>query len=180
MLKKQLFLSISSAALSFIFVVTALGFQDSTLEDIKYKDDYDKIQRIIKIKNLITKSDQILALYKERPDMDQKLKVYIDSIFLQDLENMLNQRNFIALRNITERAVAIRPQFGEVYLYQGTAFKSENKLQEAIDAFAKCYVVTNPLKNKAKLQLDLVYRAANKGSLIGEEKVISKAANAVR
>ena len=175
MYQKRLFLY-AAAAVMFVFAATAFGVQDSALEDIKYKEDYDRIQKIIKITDVVKRGEQIVALYQERPDMDQKLREYIDNIFTRDLDTMLTQRKVVALRALTERTVKVRPKFGEVYLYQGAAYKNDNKLQEAIDAFAKCYVINNPLKNRAKQQLDLAYRALHKGSLVGQDKVISKAA----
>lgn len=180
MSEKRLAPLVAAVAVVFILAFAAFGAQDSALEDIKYKDDYDRIQRVVKVNDPVKRTDQIATLYEERPDMDQKLRDYIDNVFTRDLDTLLKQKKFIALRSVTQRAIKTRPKFGEVYLYQGVVYKNESKLQEAIDAFARCYVITNPLKNQAKQQLDLVYRAANKGSLVGQDKVISKAAKELR
>ena len=149
--------------------------QTGTLNEIKYKEDYDRIQQIIKVTNPVKRCSQIVSLYKERKDMDPKLKQYIDNIFANDLENLLKENNYIALRGLCENALQVRPDFGAVYLYYGVVLKNEKKTDEAMDAFAKGSVIRNPLQARAKQQLDLLYRANNKGSLVGEDKIIAKA-----
>jgi hypothetical protein len=149
-----------SATLIFALGFSALRAQDSELEDIKYKEDYDRIQAILKISDALKRGDRILSLYKDRPDMDPKLRAYVDSLF--------------AMRSLCERAIKIRPRFGEIYLFQGIVFKNEKKLDEAMTAFARCYVIKNQFQTRAKQQLDLLFRAAH-GSLIGQEKLIKEA-----
>jgi tetratricopeptide (TPR) repeat protein len=149
--------------------------QESTLAEIKYKEDYDRIQAIRRVSDPVKRAGQMLAVYRERPDMDPKLLVYADNIFAQDLEALNKQQNLTALKELCERALKIRPKFGEVYLFQGVVLKNEGKIDEAMNAFARCYMIKNPLQTKAKLLLDIAFRAVNKGSLIGEEKLIKQA-----
>jgi hypothetical protein len=165
---------------SFCALVFATGFlsvraQQGTLEEIKYKEDYDRIQQIIKVNNLVRRSDQIVSLYKDRRDMDPKLQQYIDGIFTKDMEDLLKQDDSIAVRGLCEKALQVRPKFGEVYLYYGVALKNEKKIDEAMNALAKGSLIRNRLQTRAKQQLDLIYRANNKGSLVGENKIIAKA-----
>lgn len=136
------------------FGISPIAAQDGDLQEIKYQ--------------------------KERPDMDPKLRQYIDGIMAQDLESMLKQGNPNGVISISERAIKLRPQFGEVYFFQGLALKSGKRFEEAANAFARCSVVNNPYKTRAKPQLDSAYRAAHNGSLVGEDKLISRAARELR
>lgn len=166
---------LAAAAPLFTFVLFALGAQDSALEDIKYKEDYDRVQTILKMTDIAKRTDRALSMYRERKDMNEQLRVYLDSLFVRDLEALMRQQNFAALKSISDRALKIRPRFGEVYLFQGIVLKNEKRPQEAMVAFARGFVITNPMQNKCKQQLDLLFRAANRGSLIGQEKFIKDA-----
>lgn len=167
-------------ALLLCFAIPTFAAQDGELQEIKYQEDYDRIQKIVKVGDVVKRSDQILALYKERPDIDPKLRQYIDGILARDMETMLKQGNSSGVISIGDRAVKLRPHFGEVYFFQGLALKSAKRFDEAATAFAKCYVVNNPYKTRAKPQLDSAYRAAHNGSLVGEDKLISRAARELR
>jgi len=166
--------------LGFFVPILASGFwvvcaQDETLADIKYKDDYERIQRIIKVSDPIRRVDQMMAFYRERSDVDPKLLVYADNIVARDLESMMKQGNFIALRGICERVLKVRPRLGEAYLFYGVALKQEKKIPEAMNAFAKCSLITTPVRSRCKQQLDVTYRSVSGGSLIGEDKIIKNA-----
>jgi hypothetical protein len=167
---------IFSAALIFVLGASIVRAQDSTLEDIKYKEDYDRIETIKRVTDVVKRDERMIAMYRERPDMDDKLRVYLDNLFVRDLESLMKQQNWAALMGLCERASKVRPRFGEVYLYQGVAFKNEKKNQEAMAAFARCYVsTTGQFQKRAKQQLDVLYRAESGGSLIGQEKIIKQA-----
>jgi tetratricopeptide (TPR) repeat protein len=165
----------SFSMLLLALVSSLVRAQDSTLADIKYKDDYDRIQAIIGVSDPIKRAGRMLNLYRERPDMDPKLLAYADNVFAKDLETLNKQQNFTVLKGLCERALKIRPRFGEVYLFRGVVLKNEGKIDEAMNDFARCYVIKNPLQSKAKLLLDIAFRSVNKGSLIGEEKLIKQA-----
>ncbi len=173
----RLFTQLSSlAALIFALTFSTVRAQDQTLEDIKYKEDYDRVQAILKISDIQKRLDRVVALYKERPDMREDLRAYLDNnIFLKDLENLMRGQNIGLLGTICDKTLKARPRFGEVYLYQGFVFKSQKKNSEALMAFAKGSVITNQLKAKSKQQLDVLYRAEHGGSLIGEDKLIKEA-----
>ena len=169
----------------FCAIVFALGFsvvyaQEESISEIRYKDDYDQLQRIIKITDPAKRGDQMLIFYKGRTDIDPKIRAYGDNIFIKDLESLMNKGNYAALSNLSERAVRLRPRFGEAYLFYGVALKAGKKISEAMNAFAKCYLIENQFKQKAKQLLDTTYRSANRGSLIGEDKLIKNAANELK
>lgn len=171
--------------ISFSALILTLGFlaayaQEGTVAEIKYKEDYDRLQRIVKVSDPVKCGDQLAAFYRERPDLDEKLRDYADNFFARDLESLMKQGNYTALRGLCERVLKVRPKFGEVYLFYGIALKNGNKISEAMNAFAKCYVITNPLQKKAKQQLDVAYRATSGGSLIGQEKIIKNAIKELR
>jgi len=167
---------LSSTALIFAFGLAILRAQDSTLEDIKYKEDYDRVQAMLKVSDMTKRTDRMLLMYKDRPDMSEQIRTYLDSLFLRDLDALMKQQNWTLLKSLSDRAVKIRPRFGEAYLYQGVALKNEKKNQEAMAAFARCSVVTNQFQKRAKQQLDILFRAEHGGSLVGVEKLTSQAA----
>ncbi len=167
-------------ALFLILGALAIRAQQGTLAEIKYKEDYDRLLRITKINEIVKRADQMVTFYKERRDTDPKLQDYADNLFARDLETLMNQANFVALKGLCERALQVRPKFGEVYLFYGVALKNEKKIQEAMNAFAKGYLIQNPLKAKAKQQLDVTYRKFSGGSLIGEDKIIKNALKELR
>jgi tetratricopeptide (TPR) repeat protein len=167
--------------LMLVALVTSLvRAQDSTIADIKYKEDYDRIQTIRRTSDPAKRAGQMVAFYRERPDTDSRLLVYADNVFAKDLETLMQQQNYTALKELCERALKIRPRFGEVFLFQGVVLKNEGKINEAMNAFAKCYVIKNPLQTKAKQLLDVAFRTVNKGSLIGEDEIIKQAAQGLK
>ena len=172
----------SLASLIFVFSFAAIWAQDSTLEEIKYKEDYDRVQAILKTSDVQKRSDSIIALYKERPDMRADLRIYVDNnIFLRDLDTLMKAQNIALLGGVCDKVLKVRPRFGEVYLYQGFVLKSQKKNSEALMAFAKGSVITpNQLKAKLKQQLDILYRAEHGGSLIGEDKLVKEAAKELK
>ena len=148
--------------------------QDETLEDFKYKEDYDRIQSIVKTADVVKRAERMVAFYSERKDMDSKLRDYADNIFAKDMETLMKQNNYIAMKGLCERVLKVRPRFGEAYLFYGVALKRDKKIDEALKAFARAYGIDNPLKAKAKQQLDVTYRATG-GSLSGQEKLVKDA-----
>jgi len=159
----------------FPFSLSAVYPQDEILAEIKYKEDYDRLQKITKVTQPVKRADLMVTFYKERPDLDPQLRAYADNIFAKDLESLWRQDNTVAMRGLCERALKIRPRFGEAYFFHAVVLKKDRKIEESMNAFAKCYVIKNPLQKKAKELLDVTYRTFNKRSLIGEEKIIKKA-----
>ena len=174
MLKKvRLFRIWISFFLCAAFLSTAVA-QDESLADFKYKEDYDRIQSIVKTADVAKRAERMVALYSDRRDMDSKLRDYADNIFAKDLETLMKQNNYIAMKAMCERALKVRPKFGEAYLFYGVALKREKKIDEALKAFARAFGIENPLKAKAKQLLDVTYRATG-GSLSGQEKLVKDA-----
>ncbi len=167
--------SLIAAAIIVTLGTTLAPAQDSSLEDIKYKEDYDRVQTILKISDITKRTDRMLSMYKDRRDMNEQIRTYLDNLFVRDLDAFMKQQNFTALAKLSDSALKIRPRFGEVYLYQGIVLKNEKKTQEAMVAFARGASIKNPNQAKCRQQLDLLFRAANGGSLIGQEKFIKEA-----
>ncbi len=155
-----------------VFVARA---QDESLAEIKYNEDYDRVQKIVKITQPLKRAEQLVALYKERPDMDSRIRDYADTFFAKDLESIMTQKNFVALKGLCEKALKARPKFGEAYLFLGMAYKHEGNINEAINALVKCAAIKSPVQKKGKQQLDIAYRATHNQSLIGEDKLIKAA-----
>ena len=149
--------------------------QEATIDEIQYKEDYDRIQKIIKVNNLVKRADQIIKLYEERSGLNPQLRDYTDGILANDLESLLKQGNYIAVRGLSERALKVRPKFGSMYLYYGVALKNDKKIEEALLAFAKGSLIKGPYQARAKQQFDLAYRSTTGGSLVGQDKIIDKA-----
>ena len=164
-----------SCGLVFLSAICLANAQDETLADINYKEDYDRIQSITKIGDLVKRLDKIAALYAEKRDIDIKLRDYADKLFARDMETLTKQANYVAVRGISERILKLRPKFGEVYLYYGIALKNSKMINEAITAFARGASIPNALSQKSKQQLDIAYRSAHGGSLVGEDKFIKEA-----
>jgi hypothetical protein len=165
---------LAAFALMLGFGLSSACPQDSSLEDIKYKDDYDRIQSMLKITDIMKRTNIALSMYKDRRDMNEQLSTYLDKLFVRDMEKLMQQQNFAALKSVSGQALKIRPRFGEAYLFQGIVLKNENKPQEAMTSFARGFVIKNPMQSKCKQQLDLLFRAAHGGSLIGQDKFIKE------
>ena len=155
--------------------LTAVSAQEGTIDEIQYNEDYNRIQSIMKVNNLVKRSDQIIILYEERTDLNQQLRDYTDGILANNMETLLKQGNYIAVRGLSERALKVRPKFGQMYLYYGVALKNDKKIEEALLAFAKGSLIKNTHQARAKQQFDLTYRSTTGGSLVGQDKITAKA-----
>jgi tetratricopeptide (TPR) repeat protein len=162
--------------LSILFLVAGLGIghsQDEAVDDIKYNDDYERVHKIAAVTQPLKRAEQLVALFAERKDLHEKLRPYVADLFVRDLDALSKQQNFAAIKSLSERAIKANPKFGEAYLYYGLAMRQDHKLDEAVNAFAKCFVIPNPYQLRAKPLLDAAYRAQNKGSLVGEDKMLN-------
>jgi tetratricopeptide (TPR) repeat protein len=160
------------------FLLAAFA-QDETLEDFKYREDYDRVQSISKTADAIQRAERMVKLYNERRDMKSELRDYADSIFARDLETMMKQNKYAPMKSICERVLKIRPRFGEAYLFYGIALKREMRIDEALTAFARAYGIDNPLKPKAKQQLDIASRATGR-TLAGQKKLVEDAMRSLK
>jgi tetratricopeptide (TPR) repeat protein len=154
--------------------------QEGTVEDIQYKDDYDRIQILVKTSAPLKRADQLVTFFIERSNVNPQLRDYAANILSQDMEALLKQSNYVALRGLCERAIKARPKFGEVYLFYAAVLRNDGKINEAMNAYAKCYVIRNTLQAKAKQLLDVMYKASNRGSLNGQDKLIRNAVNELK
>jgi tetratricopeptide (TPR) repeat protein len=154
--------------------LAAAAAQDESLEDFKYREDYDRVQSITKITDPVKRAERMLALYGERRDMKAELRDYADNFFARDLDTILKQNNYVPLKSLCQRALKVRPRFGEAYFFYGIVLKREKKIDEALTAFARAYGIDNPLKAKAKQQLDITYRSTG-GTLASQEKFVKEA-----
>ena len=148
--------------------------QDS-VADIKYAEDYERARKIATNSQPDKRADQLLVFMKERSDMDSKIREYANGLLVQDLEKLGKLNRYEALKGLCERAIAMRPLFGEVYLYYGIALKNLQKIPEALNAFAKGSQLRSPLRTRTEQQLDALYRSSHNGSLVGKDKLIAAA-----
>jgi proline dehydrogenase len=141
----------------------------------KYREDYDRMQKIKSNTLPAKRADQLIAFIKERSDMDAKILDYVKGLLEEDLRKMKVQGEFPALKESCERAIKADPLLGQAYLYYGFALKNEKKDQEAMIAFAKAMLIPTSSSQQAKVELDKLYKSAHRGSLEGEDKLIADA-----
>ena len=144
-----------------------------------YGIDYERLEKIVAVPQLIARADGLYQFMKERPD--SKLTDYAQGVFFQTLDTLLKQGNDTAVLGLSERMLQLRPRLGEAYCFYGIALKNRKRYPEAMDALAKSYVLkNNKLAAKAKEVLDLVYKGVNKGSLVGQDELIKKAQQEIK
>jgi hypothetical protein len=161
--------SIAAATLALV----PLAAQEESAADRQYREDYERVQKIVAITDTARRSDQILAFLKERPG--SKLADYAQSSYLLVLEGYSKSENFKTLLTAAERLVQVRPKAPEGYYFYGLALRHANRNAGAFEALARCSVVRNPLSRKARDLLEFAYRAENKGVLGGLDKILKKA-----
>lgn len=149
--------------------------EDSDAE--KYREEYEKVQKIVATPDLVKRGEGLLAFLRERPN--PKLVDYAQGNFFLVLDNLLRQEKYGPMMSLSESFIKARPRVGEPYFYYGAALKMQQKFPEAMDALAKCYVLRNPISGRAKEFLDTIYKGRNSGSLAGEDKLIKKAQDEV-
>jgi hypothetical protein len=145
-------------------------------EEVKYQEEYDRVTQIAKVSDPAKRAEQMLAFFKATPNMDSRIKPYADDLFTKDLNELMIQQKMMVVKKIAESAIAVRPKFAQALFFYGVILKSEKKYEEASIALAKSYAIASasksPIKDDAKKQLDLAYRAAHNGSMVGEDKLI--------
>jgi hypothetical protein len=163
------------------FVLLALSFCAGSLvviaqdDEERYQEQYDRVvNQIAKVSDPAKRAEQLLAFYKATPNMDSRIKPFADDLFTKDLNALMTQQKMIVVKKLSESAIAVRPKFAQAWFFYGIVLKSEKKFEEASIALAKSYVIPSLIKNDAKNQLDLAYREAHKGSMVGEDKLIKK------
>jgi hypothetical protein len=162
-----------------LIVLLALSFGAESLvvfaqDDDRYQEEYDRVTQIAKVTDPARRAEQMVAFYKTMPNPDPRIKPYADNLFKQDLNTLMTQQRTLVVKKLSESALTVRPKFAEALFFYGVILKTEKKYEEATIALAKSYVLSSSLKDDAKKQLDLVYRAAHNGSIVGEDKLIKQ------
>ncbi len=145
---------------------------DESPEQKQYREDYERAQKLVAIPDLTKRAEMLLQFMKERPN--SKLDDYAQANYLHTLESLSKAEKYPAVIALAEKFIASRPRVGETYYFYGAALKNTGKMNEAMTALAKSYVLRNNASRKAKEFLDFLYKSKN-GSLIGEEKMIKNA-----
>jgi hypothetical protein len=162
----------------FVLLALALAAGNSAVlaqeaEEIRYQEDYERLQEIVKISDPAKKADQLVAYYKVRPNLDSRLRVYADSNFGNALKDLIKQPDLV--KRLSQNAIALRPKFGEALFFYGVVLKNESKFDEALEAFAKSSVIENSRQPEAKQLFNTTYQGTHNGSLVGSDKLIGKA-----
>jgi hypothetical protein len=147
--------------------------EDESPEQVKYREDYERVQKIVAIPDVMRRGDQLCSFIKGGPD--PKLTEYAHGHYIHVLEELSKAQKFPAIITLSEKYISMRPRVGDTYYYYGAALKNLQKFPEAMSALAKCTVLKNPASRKAREFLEFVYKSRNKQSLIGLEKLIKQA-----
>jgi tetratricopeptide (TPR) repeat protein len=161
------------AAIALCLGASTIWAQEESDEDRQYREDYEKVQKIVTIADPVKRGEQLLAFLKDRPS--PKLVEFAQGNFFLALDALLKQHRYAPMLSLAESFIKFRPRAGEPYFYYGAALKDQQKYPEAMDALAKCYVLKNPISGRAKEFLDVIYKGRNAGSLAGQDKIIKKA-----
>jgi hypothetical protein len=146
-------------------------------EATQYREDYDRFQKIMTGTDNVKKADGLIAFLKERPN--SKMNQYAQDNYLLILDNMLKNKNFVALSTLAKRFIEIRPRVGETYYFLGVVYRQDTKRPEAMEAFAKCVALKNKLSTRASTDLEALYKFENNGSTKGIDEFVKKAESGI-
>jgi tetratricopeptide (TPR) repeat protein len=161
------------AAIFCFGAIVAFAQEDEPADVRKYREDYETYQKINAISDPVKRGDQLIQFLKERPN--SKLAGTAQGNVLSILDGYIKSENNDAMLSLSDKFIKARPKVGEVYYCQGLALKNLKRLDEAMDALAKCYILKNPVSTKAKALLDMIYKGQHRGMLDGQEAIIAKA-----
>jgi hypothetical protein len=147
--------------------------EEESAETTQYREDYERYQKIMAGTDNVKKADELIAFLKERPN--SKMNQYAQDNYLLILDNMLKNKNFVALSALSKRFIEVRPRIGETYYFLGVFYQHEIKRPEAIEAYAKCVALKNKLSTRARTDLETLYKLENNGSTKGLDEFIKKA-----
>jgi hypothetical protein len=106
--------------------------------------------------------------------MDSRIRDFLDFYFKQDLSTLSGQQKFALVKKLSQEALAGQSKSGIALFFYGISLKSENKMDEAINALGKSSLIPSIIQSDAKKQLDLAYRAAHQGSMVGQPQLLKK------
>jgi hypothetical protein len=147
--------------------------QDDTAKEEQYRADYDQLQKMMAIKDPMKRGQEFLQFLKDRPK--SQLETYVLQNYYQILQEDNTQSKWDALELQSEGLLKVRPKVGEAYFFWGTALRQQNKLPEAMEALAKCYVLKCPVSDKARQFLEVLYKGTHNGKITGLDALIQKA-----
>jgi hypothetical protein len=147
----------------------------NSLDSPEYREDYDRYTKIDAMTDDAERGEKCVLFMKERPKMDNRLLLNIKSLLRISMTRLNDHKEYRKLRLLTEHAIQLNHQDGEAYLFYGRALKGENKMPEALEAFAKAYVIPFYASKEAGKELDRLYKETHKGSLAGKQAIIDNA-----
>jgi len=159
-------------AIILCFAAARAWAQEETPAETQYREDYERYQKIAAIKEPMKRADELLQFLKDRPD--SKLNGTVQSGYLYVVQEQATATKWDVVIAQSERFIRVRPKVGETYWFLGRAFSEQKKLDVAMIALAKCYLLKCPVSAKAKQYLDYLYKG-QRGNLVGLEKIIQKA-----
>lgn len=166
---------IPAAFILWIGAGIAYAQEDESPAVTRYREDYEAYQKVAAVSDPLKRGDQLIQFIKERPKLDSKLLDTAQANLFTVLDGFIKTENNEPLLSLSERYIKVRPKAGQTYYCYGFALRNLKRYDEAMNALAKCYLIKNPVSEKAKGFLDSVYRSQHKGSLAGEEQIIAKA-----
>ena len=146
---------------------------EETPEQKQYRDDYEQYQRISAITDPAKRAESLIQFLQARPKTQLIAKIQYD--YLAVVQDWFKQSKWDLVVTQMERFLKLRPRVGEAYYFLGASLREQKKLPEAMDALAKCYVLTCPVSQKARQFLEMLYKGANRGSTAGLDALIAKA-----
>ncbi len=141
----------------------------------RYREDYEAYQKVAAISDPLKRGERLIQFIGERPKLDAKLLETAQANLFTIMDGFIKTENNETLLSLSERYIKVRPKAGQTYYCYGFALKNLKRYDEAMIALAKCYLIKNPISEKAKNFLDSVYKGQHRGSLAGEEQIINKA-----
>jgi hypothetical protein len=142
----------------------------------QYREDYERYQKISAVKEAVPRGEQLVKFLMDRPDMNRRIWQSARQLLIEDMKRLEMREKWIDLRVLAERAIKLKPVPEDAYLFYGFALKGEKKMPEALNAFAKAYLLfPADKKREARKELDSLYRETHKNSIEGEDDVINAA-----
>jgi len=147
--------------------------EEETPAQKQYREDYEQYQKVLAIREPLKRADELLQFLKDRPK--SQLDPNIRHDYLQIVQDLSNQSKWDAVVTQAERFTKVRPKTGEAYYFLGAALKEQNKLPDAMDALAKCYVLKCGVSERARQFLEVIYKGTHNGKTTGLDALIQKA-----